>query len=180
LYFTPASGANSYYISYGTDSSANQFGTSFSYTNSSGAISHIIGSLTSGTTYYFKVRGGNNCAAGNWSSVKSATTTAASSQNLISNIGNTVKSMLVPKDDLNIISSDLTTKKSNVCSYTVQSGDSFWTISEDKLELGTRFTEIKKLNNLSSDALLVRSLSFLVMKARNQPRKPKKNWLKRE
>lgn len=75
LYFAPAGApVTSYYIAYGLDAGTNHYGTEFTYGNSTGVISHTIGKLAPGTTYYFKVRAGNECATGDWSNVKMATT----------------------------------------------------------------------------------------------------------
>lgn len=134
LYFTPVSGADSYYISYGTTRTANQFATSFSNSNASGAIAYTVGSLQPGTTYYFQVRAGNGCATGNWSTISSSTTG-----------GNVVSSK-----KLIITSSKLTTQKSNVCTYTVKSGDSLWSIAQSMLGDGTKYTILQDLNKNSS------------------------------
>lgn len=67
LYFAPDGGSNSgYYIGYGFDATAQNFGTSFNYTNSGGAVAYTINDLFPGT-WYFKVRGQNGCMPGMWS-----------------------------------------------------------------------------------------------------------------
>lgn len=74
LYFVPVSGADSYFIRYGTDSSANQYAVSFAHTDTSGAVPYTIHALEPGVTYYYTVRAGNGCAAGNWSNIVSSLT----------------------------------------------------------------------------------------------------------
>lgn len=73
LYFTPSSGeVSGYIIEYGTSNDANQYSVSFDNADKSGAIKHTIGALTSGQTWYFRVKAQNNCQIGDWSPVKSA------------------------------------------------------------------------------------------------------------
>jgi len=75
LYFTPISNNISYYfIAYGFKPGDFRFGTSFEWGPYDGVISHEIGMLDPGTTYYFTVRGGNGCATGPWSGSVPATT----------------------------------------------------------------------------------------------------------
>lgn len=70
LYHTAVAKNNTYYfISYGFEEGDERFGVQFNYGASSGHwIKYKINSLTPNTTYYFKVRGGNGCKPGNWSS----------------------------------------------------------------------------------------------------------------
>lgn len=107
LYFTPVSGANSYYIRYGTTSDANQYATSFSHSDTSGAVAYTINNLAQGTKYYFTVRGGNGCATGNWSNTASQTTKQHALQDSVTNIAQSI----IPQKKLNITSSKLTSKE---------------------------------------------------------------------
>jgi hypothetical protein len=67
LYFAPDSGQNSgYYVGYGFDTTAQNFGTKFNYTNDGGAVAYTINDLFPGI-WYFKVRGQNGCMPGDWS-----------------------------------------------------------------------------------------------------------------
>lgn len=75
LYFTPVLSANRYVISYGLNNTADQHSVLFDQKDNSGVISHTIGALNKNTKYYFKVRGLNGCAPGNWSSIISEKTT---------------------------------------------------------------------------------------------------------
>lgn len=77
LYFTSVNPATGYIISYGLNSQANQYSTSFDYTNGNGAVSYTIGNLDSGTIYYFKVQAQNNCAVGAWSQTISEISTGS-------------------------------------------------------------------------------------------------------
>lgn len=69
VYFSPDSGANTgYYIGYGFDGNAQNFGTTFNYVNSGGVVSYTVNDLFPGL-WYFKVRGQNGCQPGDWSGV---------------------------------------------------------------------------------------------------------------
>jgi len=77
LYFAPPGGQYSnFFIAYGFSDGDNRFGTSFGQIHSIGAISHEIRDLSPNTTYYFRVRGGNGCATGNWSNTLKIKTTS--------------------------------------------------------------------------------------------------------
>jgi hypothetical protein len=82
LYFTPVNPATGYIISYGTNSSANQYSVSFDYTDGGGAVTYTINSLSPVTTYTFKVQAKNGCATGDWSQLLSQKTTASPSQSV--------------------------------------------------------------------------------------------------
>lgn len=72
LYFVePLSAFDGYTIFYGLTSSAEDYNTTFSGSRTGAATSHVVNDLTSGTTYYFKVRANNGCATGPSSSVLS-------------------------------------------------------------------------------------------------------------
>ncbi len=168
LYFTPVSNANSYYIRYGTDSSENQFATSFSDSDHSGAVSFTINDLLPGLTYYFSVRGGNGCAPGDWSTTSSVRTTSI--QSLSTGLSASPSNVIPTPDQnkkINIVSEKLTTQPSSVCSYTVQSGDSLWEIAQNKLNNGTQYQILEKLNNLTSP--LISSGQVLKLPCNNQP-----------
>lgn len=76
LYFTPVAQASGYIISYGLTSDANQYSVEFEYSDRSGTIPYTIQDLSKESTYYFKVRGKNNCAGGGvWSVARSEKTT---------------------------------------------------------------------------------------------------------
>jgi len=73
LQYSPADDpVDKYVLEYGTDSGD----YTFSSVNIGGKDSrhYRVGSLQSGRTYYFRIRGGNGCATGPWSNELSATT----------------------------------------------------------------------------------------------------------
>ena len=74
LFFTPISNTNDYYISYSTEPNAEKFGTGQVSLARENVQNYTINFLKPHTTYYFKVRGQNGCATGNWSNVMSITT----------------------------------------------------------------------------------------------------------
>lgn len=89
LYFVPASGeVTSYYIAYGLDLVAEQFGAQFDQGKTTGVLSYKVSNLDPNTTYYFKVRAGNDCAAGPWSS--SMKSTAGSKRSGLSSVDATI------------------------------------------------------------------------------------------
>jgi hypothetical protein len=58
---------NEYVVAYGLKEGDEQYGATFKQDYSSGALRYVINNLDPNTTYYFKVRAGNNCQPGNWS-----------------------------------------------------------------------------------------------------------------
>lgn len=78
LFFSPAgSPYDSYYISYGTGSNSEGYGVQFSQGQTRGALNYTINQLSPNTTYTFKVRAGNSCQTGPWSSNLTITTTGS-------------------------------------------------------------------------------------------------------
>src|SRR5260370_3366596 len=76
LYFTDADGSypyDHYTVTYGTSSGNYSFG--LDNAGGKGIRTVLIGSLMPNTTYYFKIRPANGCAAGVWSNEISAKTT---------------------------------------------------------------------------------------------------------
>jgi len=68
LYFTPVNDYLSYYyIAYGYSEGDERFGVEFPASLAKGVQSYTIDELSPQTTYYFRVRGGNGCAPGDWS-----------------------------------------------------------------------------------------------------------------
>lgn len=76
LYFTSVADNNTYYyITYGYKPGDERFGVQFPMKAGSGhSVKFFIHSLAPGTTYAFKVRGGNGCRTGDWSDWKKVTT----------------------------------------------------------------------------------------------------------
>ncbi len=70
LYFTPVNTNSNgkYIIGYGTNQEVEQNSVTFSPGRSTGAIAYTINDLLPGSKYYFRVRAGNDCSTGPWSS----------------------------------------------------------------------------------------------------------------
>ena len=80
LYFTPIrDNISYYYVAYGLSPRDVRYGVSFDQGSYDGVLDYTIYSLSAGTKYYFKIRGGNGCATGPWGNETSATTTASGS-----------------------------------------------------------------------------------------------------
>jgi len=153
LYFTPITDNKKYYISFSTNENAEEHGVEVNL-ESSGVQNYTINLLSPNTTYYFKVRGQNGCMPGDWSNVRSGTTKILDNI-LISKIKETLKQTFDPEKEIEIVSSELTSKLSSVCSYTVSQGDSLWGIAEEQFGDGFRFIDLMELNQLSNNFLEV-------------------------
>ena len=138
LYFTQADNpVNKYVLEYGTKSDDYPYGVQDMGVNSGGQMTFLVKSLSPNTTYYFRVRGGNGCAAGSWSNEISAKTKG-----------------LVSFNQLDITQSELESKPveetppttASCQTYTVKSGDSLWSIAENSLGDGNRYKEIIEQN----------------------------------
>ena len=68
LYFAPSSRISNYFISYSTGEIAEEHGVMVNL-GYDGVQSYNINDLSPNITYYFKVRGQNGCATGDWSQV---------------------------------------------------------------------------------------------------------------
>jgi Fibronectin type III domain len=78
LYFAPPPMPYSnFYIAYSTKSDSWQYGTQYDQGFSSGVLRVTINALQPNTTYYFKIRSGNGCMAGNWGNTMTVTTTSS-------------------------------------------------------------------------------------------------------
>lgn len=158
--FAAIQGIYEYHISYGTNQSADAHSVSFNV-GEKWVESYTINYLQPNTTYYFKVRGQNGCTPGDWTESKSASTigevtTQIQTKNTpLDKIVEAFDQNTLPEKKLEIVSTDLTMKESNVCKYLVQSGDSLWSIAQNKLGNGARFTDLKELNELSNELLNV-------------------------
>jgi hypothetical protein len=76
LYFAPAGRPyTSYYVSYGLQSWAEQYGVEFDTWEQQGVIVYSVYALRPNTVYYFKVRAGNGCMPGDWSKTLKIKTT---------------------------------------------------------------------------------------------------------
>jgi len=86
--------------------------------------SYLVQYLLPNTTYYFRVRGGNGCATGDWSNEISVTTGS-----LVSS-----KKLQITKTTLEPVVSE---RPTSCREYTVQSGDNLWNIAQSELGDGT-------------------------------------------
>ena len=69
LYFTPVNeGVTKYTVEYGNSSGAGQHSITFNHGTSTGAVSYVVNDLETTIKYYFRVRAGNDCSNGQWSS----------------------------------------------------------------------------------------------------------------
>lgn len=75
LHFTPPNDTyTKFRIVYGLSEGDERYGVDYIQGNTTGALTYIVNDLSPGTTYYFKIRADNDCAEGQWSAWKSATT----------------------------------------------------------------------------------------------------------
>lgn len=73
LFFSPISNAKDFYISYSTNSNADEHSV-FVNLDNVGVQSYAVNLLKPNSVYYFKVRGQNGCASGDWSNIVSVKT----------------------------------------------------------------------------------------------------------
>lgn len=78
LYFTPLTDTDIFYISYSTQSGAEEHGAEATL-GRDGVQRYDVGALSPGTMYYFKVRGQRGCMPGGWSNIRSARTSGGES-----------------------------------------------------------------------------------------------------
>lgn len=74
LYFAPVTGVDEYFISYGTNTNAEEHGVQTQLA-SDGVQKYDVFHLVPNTEYYFKIRGQSGCMPGNWSNIMKAKTT---------------------------------------------------------------------------------------------------------
>lgn len=79
LHFSPPNDEfTKFRIVYGMSEGDERYGVDYVQGSTTGALTYIVNDLSAGTTYYFKVRADNDCADGQWSAWKSATTKGGS------------------------------------------------------------------------------------------------------
>lgn len=138
LYFTEADNpVNKYVLKYGTKSGDYPYGVQDMGINSRGPMTFLVKSLSPNTTYYFKVRGGNGCAVGNWSNEISAKTKGFVTTNNL----DFVSSELKPVEETQSKETN-----SSCQTYLVKSGDTLWSIAKNLLGDGNKYKEIIEQN----------------------------------
>lgn len=92
LYFSPVNNAvDHYYIAYGLSEGDERYGVKFDKGYYDGVIDYTVKDLIPNTKYYFKVRAGNGCATGNWSSWLMAKTEGGASNTTVDEAKNDLK-----------------------------------------------------------------------------------------
>lgn len=132
LYFTGAIDPVTYYaVEYGNKSGYYPWGSTD--IGDKDVRNYLVKELQPNTTYYFRVRAGNGCATGEWSNEISVTTKG-----------------LVSFSQLNTTNISLNTaqvSEAETCeTYTVQSGDTLWSIATNVFGDGSKYVDIKDLN----------------------------------
>ncbi|HUQ85061.1 MAG TPA: fibronectin type III domain-containing protein [Candidatus Limnocylindrales bacterium] len=81
LYFAPSQHPyTNYYVSFGDGTKDEGYGASFALSQTTGALKYDVYKLKPNTRYTFKVRAGNGCMAGPWSSTLAVKTGANKSK----------------------------------------------------------------------------------------------------
>jgi hypothetical protein len=65
------------YVAYSRRSDSWEYGTEYNQNYSSGVLQFTVNALSPNTKYYFKIRPGNGCMAGNWGNTMAAITTGS-------------------------------------------------------------------------------------------------------
>lgn len=137
LYFTEADNpVNKYVLEYGTKSGDYPYGVQDMGINLRGQMTFLVKSLSSNTTYYFRVRGGNGCATGTWSNEISAKTKGIVTFNQLEITQSQLEPQLVTEIPNN----------ASCQTYTVKSGDTLWSIAKNLLGDGNKYKDIIEQN----------------------------------
>lgn len=164
VYLSPVSNpVTNYFISYGYSPNEERFGTFTNLNQSTGVLSYTVNFLSANTTYYFKLRAYNDCMPGNWSNEMKITTHKRLSGSTVYYKNSPTHTLSVFPSPLKNIPSVLISQNNTsrilgattgtTCEYTVQSGDSLWTIASQKLGAGWKYQSIMEQNNLNSTFL---------------------------
>lgn len=147
LYFVKAGGSVSgYNINYGLDQDARQYGDSIDYSGLQWVIGRTVSHLLPNTTYYFRIQAKNGCNAGGWSKIVKIKTRNSWTDitQWFANL-NPFKSLPEPPQT-RAISYTPPVSKPTSCSYTIQKGDSLWSIAEHQWNNGSRYKDLLPLN----------------------------------
>jgi hypothetical protein len=159
VYFAPSGMPyDNYVIRFGPTANNLLYSASFTRGYAPGVIYYTINELSPNTIYYFQVRAGNGCKPGDWGNTLSAKTTGSikSTSKSYKSLGGFIRSLisfLSPKYTGSAINNSIPTPTAanngtpgQCTKYTVQLGDSFWTIAQKLLGNGQRYMEIWKAN----------------------------------
>lgn len=137
LFFTPADAPVSKYIlEYGTSSGNYVYGVQDLGLNSKEQMSFLVEGLSSNSIYYFRIRGDNGCANGNWSNEIYAKTSGYK----IDSKSNIKVLSLEPRDSNQFLNND------DCEVYIVKKDDSLWLIAEKELGNGQKYIDIIEQN----------------------------------
>ena len=120
LFFTPLPDSSSFHISYSRDPNIEEYAVRTTL-GRSGVQNYTINYLQPNTTYYFRLRGMNDCSSGDWSnSIKVKTNSEGSIKDTIFYKNKTVKNSLITVDttdtpeDIEVSSENQDPKKGDV------------------------------------------------------------------
>lgn len=143
LYFTDAQDPYDHYaIEYGLEAGKYTFGAL--NIGGRGIRTYTVESLMPNTTYYFRIRSGNDCAPGPWSNEISAKTSGLISTKFLEISSSELKTSNPADED---------TAKDSCTTYTVKPGDTLWGIAQTELGDGNRYREIIEGNKESYPSL---------------------------
>ncbi len=140
LYFTEADDpVDSYNLVYGTEPGVYKYGAL--KISGKGLGKYLVNSLSPGTKYYFRIQGMHGCQPGAWS-------------NEISVRSNSFfNPLFLPINELNL--EPTVNNHADTCSeYTVNSGDTLWSIAQKELGDPHLFTELAEQNSSEYPSLL--------------------------
>jgi LysM repeat protein len=159
LYFSPvSSNVNKYYVAYGYTPGDQRFGVEINQGSSTGVLSYTIDLLSPNRTYYVRLRAGNGCMPGSWGNEMKITTAKKGTTGGVSYYKNFISRILsiFPRQTTVLKTIQQPTPKPIITScstYTVNAGDSLWSIAQTKLGEGNKYLDLLKKNNLKSSVI---------------------------